>query len=50
MVIDDVEERLEGEVVSLCGAGGVCEAIIENWLAACRIKDKLTKEPPSQEV
>ena len=27
-------ERLEGGVISLCGAGGVCEAINENWLAA----------------
>ena len=39
-VIIDVE-RLEGEVISLCGAGWLCDAINENWLAACRIKDQL---------
>ena len=35
-VVIDVD-RLEGEVISLCGAGGVWGAINENWLAACRI-------------
>ena len=34
-------------MISLCGAGGVCAAINENWLAACRIKDQLRpKSPP----
>ena len=34
-------------MISLCGAGGVCEAINQNWLAACRIKDQLQpKSPP----
>ena len=48
-VVIDVE-RLEGEVVSLCGAGGVCEAINENWLAACRIKDQLQPKSPSRRI
>ena len=45
-VVIDVE-RLEGEVIlSSCGAGGVCEAINENWLAACGIKDQLQPKSP----
>ena len=49
-VVIDVE-RLEGEVISLCGAGGVCEAINEIWLAACRIKDQLkTKKSPPRRI
>ena len=39
-VVIDVE-HFEREVISLCGAGGVCEAINETWLAAFRIKDQL---------
>ena len=48
MVID--VERLEGEVTSLCGAGGVGEAINENWLAACRIKDQLQPRSPPRRI
>ena len=43
-------ERLEGGVISLCGAGGVCEAINENWLAACRIKDQLQPKSPPRRI
>ena len=43
-------ERLEGEVISLCGAGGVCETINENWLAACRIKDQLQPKSPLRRI
>ena len=48
MVIDG--ECLEGEVISLCGAGGVGEAINENWLAACRIKDQLQPRSPPRRI
>ena len=48
-VVIDVE-RLDGEVISLCGAGGVCEAIDENWLAACRIKDQLQPKSPPRRI
>ena len=48
VVIDG--ERLEGEVTSLCGAGGVCEAITENRLAACRIKDQLQPRSPPRRI
>ena len=48
MVIDG--ERLEGEVISLCGTGGVGEAINENWLAACRIKDQLQPKSPPRRI
>ena len=46
----DYVERLEGEVISVCGAGGVCEAINENWLAACRIKDQLQPKSPPRRI
>ena len=48
-VVIDVE-RLEGEVISLCGAGGVWEAINENWLAACRIRDQLQPKSPPRKI
>ena len=49
VVVIDVE-RLEGELISLCGAGGVCEAINESWLAACRIKDQLQPKSPPRTI
>ena len=30
--------------------GGVCEAINENWLAACRIKDQLQPKSPPRRI
>ena len=48
VVIDG--ERLEGELISLCGAGGVGEAINENWLAASRIKDQLQPRSPPRRI
>ena len=48
LVID--VERLEGEVLSLCGAGGVCEAMKTSLLlAGLRINFNHIKEPPSQD-
>ena len=46
----DYVERLEGEVISVCGAGGGCEAINENWLAACRVKDQLQPKSPPRRI
>ena len=37
-------------MISLCGAGGVCETINENWLAACRIKDQLQPQSPLRRI
>ena len=42
-------ERLEGEVISLCGAGGVCEAM-ETGLLLAGLGSTSTKEPPSQDL
>ena len=43
-------DRLEEEVISLCGAVGVCEAINENLLAACRIKDQVQPKSPPRRI
>ena len=48
-VVIDVE-RSEGEVISLCGAGGVWGAINENWLAACKIQDQLQPKSPPRKI
>ena len=36
-------------MISLCGAGGVCEAINENWLAACGLRINFNQRAPLAE-